>query len=110
MEQVLLYLILMLLAGIVTAVFVRRGRPIVIVIVSILIYVPSYLVWAALQDLGIVSRFYASADLRDRVVAASWNTPWGISFIWTAIVAVHSHLCCFFIRRRSLAGRGVKDF
>ena len=54
MERALLYLLFLFIAGIVTAVFVRQARPVVIVIISILIYVPSYLVWFALQYFHIV--------------------------------------------------------
>ena len=54
MEYVLLWLILLLLAGTFTAVFVRHSRTLAIWIISILIYIPSYIIWAMLQYLGIL--------------------------------------------------------
>lgn len=54
MERALLFLLFLFFTGIATALFVRQVRPAIIVIISILIYVPSYMVWFALQYFGIV--------------------------------------------------------
>jgi hypothetical protein len=54
MERALLYLLFLSVAGLVTAVFVRPNRPTALVIISIVIYVPSYIVWFALQYFHIV--------------------------------------------------------
>jgi hypothetical protein len=54
MERALFYLLILFIAGIVAAVFVRQARPAAIVLISILIYVPSYLIWFGLQYIGIV--------------------------------------------------------
>lgn len=54
MERALLYLLFLSVAGLVTALLVRPNRPAVLVIISLLIYVPSYIVWYALQYFQIV--------------------------------------------------------
>ena len=54
MELALLCLLFLFAAGILTAVFVQQARLLVTVIISILICVPSYFVWFALQYFGIV--------------------------------------------------------
>ena len=54
MERALAYLLFLLVAGILIAVFVRQARPATTVLISIVIYVPSYFVWFALQYLHIV--------------------------------------------------------
>ena len=54
MERVLACLLLLFAVGILTAVFVRKARPVTTVLIAILIYVPSYFVWFALQYLSLV--------------------------------------------------------
>lgn len=54
MEAALLFLLLVLGAGILAATFVRRARSLAYVIIAIAIYVPSLLIWFALQYLQIV--------------------------------------------------------
>ena len=54
MEPVLACLLFLFAVGILTAVFVRRARPATTVLIAIVIYVPSYFVWFALQYLSVV--------------------------------------------------------
>ncbi len=54
MERVFLCLLFLFAVGVLTAVFVRRARPVTTVLIAILIYVPSYFVWFALQYLSVV--------------------------------------------------------
>lgn len=55
MASALLYLLFLFVAGIFAAVFVQRARPVVTVIISVLIYIPSYFIWFTLQYSGIVT-------------------------------------------------------
>ena len=54
MERALLSLLLLLIVGVLGSVFVRQARPLIVVLVSILIYLPSYFVWFTIQYLHIL--------------------------------------------------------
>lgn len=54
MEAVLTILVVVLLVGILVAVFAGPARPVVFVIVAVVIYVPSCLGWFALRYLQLV--------------------------------------------------------
>ena len=54
MERAFACLLFLFVVGILTAVFVRKARPVTTVLIAILIYVPSYFVWFALQYLNVV--------------------------------------------------------
>jgi hypothetical protein len=102
MEQALLYLLFMLFVGIFTAMFVRQSHPVAIVIISILIYVPSYLVWFALQLFGIVP---VDSLLRQTFGIDSYRlvgTPLGALVLFgPPLLPSIVILCwCFLIRRR----------
>ena len=54
MERALAYLLLALFAGLAAAALFRRVRPAAVAIVSLLIYLPSYFAWYALQYFQVV--------------------------------------------------------
>ncbi len=54
MEYVILYFLILLLASVLIAEFIRPARSLTIILISVLIYIPSYFVWFALQYLNVV--------------------------------------------------------
>lgn len=53
MEPVLLYVLFLFIAGILIGLLVQRAHPLAMVIIAILLCVPSYFVWFALQYVGV---------------------------------------------------------
>ena len=55
MVYFLVCVLILLLGAVLVAVFVRRARSAVVILISILIYLPSYLLWFAIQYLNLIS-------------------------------------------------------
>ncbi len=102
LERALLYLLFLFVAGIVAAGFARQARPMAIVMIAILIYMPSYLTWFALQYLGIIP---VDSLLKQAFGIESYQlvgTPLGafVSFGPPLLPSI-TMLCWFFLIRRS---------
>lgn len=104
MERALVYLLFVCVAGIVTAVFVRHARPAATVMISILMYIPSYFIWFALQYFQIVP---VDALLRQTFGIESYQlvgTPLGaLVLLGPPLLPSIVMLCWFFLARRSPA-------
>lgn len=101
MERALVYLLFVFVAGIVTAMFVRHARPVAVVIIAILMYIPSYFMWFALQYFHIVP---VDGLLRQTFGVESYQlvgTPLGrLVLLGPPLLPSIVMLCWFFLARR----------
>ena len=102
----LLFLLLVLLAGVVAAVFVRRARPAAFVIIAMVIYVPSYFTWFALQYLQVIpvdSFLVQALGINSHRLV---GTPLGSVMLFGPPLLPSMALLCWFILTRGMGRTG----